>query len=73
MKNIILENEKNTLIEHKGFTKFKGCQCFKDCTCHEDFTPEFYNYFTVKRKIKKTTYHDNLKEAMIRWDFVNTL
>jgi len=73
MKSIILENEKNILIKYEGFTKFRGCQCYKDCSCHEDFVNEPYKAFEVKRKFKKTTHHNTLEEAMVRWNFVNTL
>jgi hypothetical protein len=72
-KKVIKENKLNIMYHHTGITRFTGCQCIKDCTCNEDFTPAKYDYYTVKRKNKKTTYHQTLDEANIRWDFVNTL
>ncbi len=72
-KKIIHETEKNVMYHHTGKTTFKGCQCMKDCTCYEDFKSCNYDYYTVKRKNKKTTYHNTLEEAMDRWSFVDSL
>ncbi len=73
MKTIIKENERNIMYHCTGITKFTGCQCFKDCTCREDFVPREYDNSIVKRKNKKTTYHNDLEDAEKRWDFINSL
>lgn len=73
MKEIIEENEYNVIYHHTGKSKFTGCQCFKDCSCSEDFIPGNYDFYTVKRKGKKTTNHYSLEEAKKRFDFVNKL
>lgn len=70
---IIKENELNVMHHNTGTTSFRGCQCFRDCSCKEDFKPVKYDYYTVKRKNKKTTIHHTLEEANIRWDFINAL
>jgi hypothetical protein len=43
------------------------------CSCNEDFKPAKYDYYTVKRKNKKTTNHQTLEDANVRWDFVCAL
>ena len=72
-KEIIKENELNVMYHHTGVTKFTGCQCLGDCSCNEDFKSSYYDYYTVKRKNKKTTHHTTLEEANVRWEFVNSL
>lgn len=72
-KEIIKENELNVMYHHTGTTRFAGCQCFRDCSCNEDFTPAYYDYYTVKRKSKKTTNHRTLEDANVRWAFVCAL
>lgn len=72
-KKIIKENNLNVMYNHTGTTSFSGCQCFKNCSCNEDFKSSSYNYYTVKRKNKKTTFHQTLEEANARWDFLNNL
>jgi len=72
-KKIIIETSENVMYHHTGITKFRGCQCHKDCTCNEDYIEKPYNYYSVKRKNKKTTTHDTLEDAFIRWDFVCSL
>jgi hypothetical protein len=72
-RTIIKQNELNIMYHNVGITTFNGCQCFKDCFCSEDFKPMKYNYYTVQRKNKKTTRHETLEDANIRWDFVCTL
>lgn len=72
-KEIIKENELNVMYHHTGITRFTGCQCFGDCSCNEDFKPAKYDYYTVKRKNKKTTNHQTLEAANVRWDFVCAL
>jgi len=72
-KEIIKENELNVMYHHTGITRFTGCQCFGDCSCNEDFKPSKYDYYTVKRKNKKTTTHQTLEDANVRWDFVCAL
>ena len=73
MRKILIENEFNVLIHITGKTKFFGCQCFGDCNCGEDFKSQPINFYQVKRKLKKTTNHSTLCEALARWNFVNTL
>ena len=73
MRRIIRQNKENIMYNHIGITEFNGCQCFKDCTCHEDFEPTTYDYYTVKRGNKKTTTHQTLEDANVRWDFINNL
>ena len=72
-KKIIKENELNIMYHHTGMSTRGGCQCFKDCSCYEDFKPAPYDYYTVKRKNKKTTFHQTLEGALERWEFVLTL
>lgn len=72
-RKLLKQNEKGRLFHHTGISTFKGCSCYKDCTCNEDFKPTPYNYYTVNRIMGKTTYHDTIEEALIRWDFINTL
>lgn len=72
-KKIIKENENNIMYHHTGTTRFTGCQCFKDCSCNEDFKPAKYDYYTVLRKGKKTTNHQTLEEANVRFEFVCNL
>ena len=72
-KKIIKENELNVMYHHTGITKFTGCQCINDCFCREDFKSSEYDYYTVKRKNKKTTIHKTLEDATLRWDFVCAL
>jgi hypothetical protein len=69
-RKVIKEDELNVLYHHTGITRFRGCQCIKDCSCNEDFKPSNYDYYTVVRKGKKTTFHNTLQEAEIRWDYV---
>lgn len=73
MRKILKEDEFNVMFHHTGVTRFTGCQCYKDCSCHEDFKPRTYDYYSVNRKNKKTTIHQTLEEANIRWDFVSSL
>ena len=72
-KIIVKEDTHNIMYHHTGVTKFTGCQCIKDCTCNEDFISSNYDYYTVKRKNKKTTIHSTLAEALVRWNFVVSL
>jgi hypothetical protein len=72
-KEVIKESDLNIMYHHTGTWRFTGCQCFKDCSCSEDFIPSKYNYYTVKRKNKKTTTHSTLNEAEIRWSFLENL
>ena len=72
-REIIKEDILNILYHHTGVTRFTGCQCFKDCTCNQDFNPSNYNYYSVVRKKKKTTFHNTIEEASQRWDFVTSL
>lgn len=61
------------MYHHTGVTKFTGCQCAKDCFCSEDFVPYNYDYYSVVRKKKKTTFHNTLEEANERWNVVINL
>jgi len=72
-KVIIKQNNYNKLFHITGMTKFFGCQCFGDCSCGDDFKSEPIDFYQVKRNGKKTTNHDSLHEALIRWDFINAL
>jgi len=73
MKNLIFENEVAILWHHVGETVFRGCQCFKYCNCNEMFKPLKYDYYTVFRKNKRTTNHETLEEAIIRFNFITDL
>ena len=75
MPGLILETELYILRNITGTTSFKGCQCYKDCSCNEDFIKTNYSYFTVKRKTgkHKTTFHNTLKEAKERCEFLKKL
>ena len=70
---ILKENSKNILYKYSGYSKFNGCQCNNDCVCHDLFISEYYEFYTVCRKNKKTTNHATYKEALNRWNYVNTL
>lgn len=72
-KKALKQNDNNILFHHTGMTSRPGCQCYGDCACHEDWVSVPYSYYTVKRINKKTTTHTTLEEALIRWEFVNTL
>lgn len=72
-KRIVFDNEKNIMFHHTGITRYTGCQCFGDCSCMEDFKPKEYDYYTVVRKGKKTTWHQDINSANERWEYVNTL
>lgn len=72
-KRIVFDNEKNIMFHHTGITRYNGCQCFGDCSCREDFKPKEYDYYTVVRKGKKTTWHQDVSSANERWEYVNTL
>lgn len=72
-RKVIKESDFNILYHHTGFSKFRGCQCFKDCTCHEDFKGGEYNFYSVKRKGRKTTFHKNLEEAENRYYFLEEI
>ena len=72
-RKIVFENEKNKMFHHTGIARYNVCQCFGDCCCSEDFKPFEYDYYTVLRIGKKTTWHRDLEDATERWNYVNTL
>ena len=72
-RKVITQNDHNILYHHTGMTTLPGCQCYGDCGCHDNWIPQPYDYYTVKRIGKKTTTHTTLEEALIRWEFVQSL
>lgn len=72
-RKIVEQNDHNILYHHTGMTAYTGCQCYGDCGCSDSFKPAPYNYYTVKRIGKKVTTHGTLEDALIRWEFVQSL
>lgn len=73
MKTIVKETPTNIMYHHTGMTTRPGCQCYGDCGCHDNWVSQPYSYYTVKRIGKKTTIHQTLEEAEVRWDFICSL
>lgn len=71
MVTVIKQNDKNILRHYKGVHKVRSCQCSKDCDCTSESWE--YDFYTVHRIGKKTTKHNTLEEAEVRWNVVNNL